>query len=146
MCFPGLRRLGARGRRHTARRPRSWPALLTGANLMSDGDWLERLDDGPLSDAEQDLIRAATGEEWALAEGLAGAPEPVADPEAPAIASLLRLASGTDVVSLLRARLREMFAPPGESRRAMDRERRSCAFAELYRTSALPGLDAAAGE
>ncbi len=121
---------------------------------MSDGDRLERLDvvaallgyDRPLSDAEQAVIRSATDQERALAEGMGGGPEPLAGPDAEAIAGLLRLASGTDVVSLLRAGLREEFVPPDGSRRALGREKRACAFAELYRTFALPGLDAAARE
>ncbi len=94
---------------------------------MSDGDRLERLDvvaallgyDRPLSDAEQAVIRSATDQERALAEGMGGGPEPLAGPDAEAIAGLLRLASGTDVVSLLRAGLREEFVPPDGSRRAL---------------------------
>ncbi len=94
---------------------------------MSDGDRLERLDvvaallgyDRPLSDAEQAGIRSATDQERALAEGMGGGPEPLAGPDA---------------------------VPPDGSRRALGREKRACAFAELYRTFALPGLDAAARE
>ncbi len=121
---------------------------------MHDRDRLERLDvvaallgyDGPLSDAEQVLIRSATGAERALAEGLAGGPEPLSGPDAEAMAGLLRLAGGTDVVPLLRAGLREQFVPPDGSHLVLGRERRTCAFAELFGKFALPGLDADARE
>jgi hypothetical protein len=115
---------------------------------MREGGWLERLDvvaalpsyDGPLSDPEQGVIRSATRWERALAEGLAGGPEPLSGPDAEAIAGLLRLAIGTDVVSLVRAVLRETFVPADGSRLALAREDRACAFTELFRTCALPGL------
>ena len=116
------------------------------APRSDEADAWVHADGTPLSDAEQDLIRSATDEEWALAEGLAGCPEPVADLAAPVIADLLRLAGGTDVASLLRAGLRQAFPPPDNAGDAMERDGRTAAFAGLYRTLALPGLDADARE
>ena len=122
-------------------------ALLSYDALRSDvaGAWVHA-DGTPLSEAEQDLIRLATDEEWALAEGLAGGSELVSDPHAPAIATLLRLSCGTDGAALLRAGLRHAFVAPAESRHPLARPERSAAFADLYRTLALPGLDAEARE
>jgi hypothetical protein len=116
-------------------------ALLTYDAPRSDvaDAWL-RADGTPLSGAEQDLIGSATEEEWALAEGLAGGPEPVSDPDAAVIADLLRLASGTDVASLLRAGLRQAFVRRDGSGHGIARER-TAASAERYRKLALPGLD-----
>ena len=91
-----------------------------------------RADGTPLSEAEQDLTRSATDEEWALAEGLAGGFELISDPLPPAIAALLRLASGTDAAALLRAGLRHAFVPPDDSTHALARAERSPAFADLY--------------
>ncbi len=121
-------------------------ALLTYDAARSDAGGARVHADGtPLSDAEQDLIRVASHDEWALAEGLAG-PEPVSDPDEDAIADLLRLASGTDVASLLRAGLRQAFLVPDGSRHALAPGERTAAFAGLFRTLALPGLDADARE
>jgi hypothetical protein len=121
-------------------------ALLTYDAQRSDAaDAWVRADGTPLSDAEQDLIGSATDREWALAEGVAGGPEPVFDPDAAVIADLLRLASGTDVAPLLRAGLRQAFLRPDGSSHGLARER-TAAFAERYRKLALPGLDAAARE
>lgn len=122
-------------------------ALLTYDAARSDAAGARVHADGtPLSDVEQDLIRVASHDEWALAEGLAGGPEPVSDPDADAIADLLRLASGTDVASLLRAGLRQAFLVPDGSRQALAPGQRTAAFAGLFRTLALPGLDADARE
>jgi hypothetical protein len=115
-------------------------ALLSYDSPRSDeADAWVRADGTPLSAAEQDLIRSATDEEWALAEGLAGGPEPVSDPDADAIADLLRLASGTDAAPLLRAGLRQAFLRPDGSGRGIAQER-TAVFAERYRQLALPGI------
>ena len=121
-------------------------ALLTyDAPRSDEADTWVRADGTPLSVAEQDLIRSATNDEWALAEGLAGGPEAVSDPDADAIADLLRLASGTDVASLLRAGLRQAFLRLDGSSHGIARER-TAAFAERYRKLALPGLDVDASQ
>jgi len=105
-------------------------ALLTYDAARSDAGGARVHADGtPLSDAEQDLIRVASHDEWALAEGLAG-PEPVSDPDEDAIADLLRQA----------------FLVPDGSRHALAPGERTAAFAGLFRTLALPGLDADARE
>jgi hypothetical protein len=122
-------------------------ALLTYDAARSDeADAWVRADGTPLGDAEQNLIGSATDEEWALAEGLLGGPDVVSDPDAPAMAALLRLASGTDVASLLRAGLRQAFLHPDGSGEALEPGERTAAFAGLFRTLALPALNAAARE
>jgi len=108
-----------------------------GASREADA-WIG-LDGEPCSANEAELIISATGEERRLAEALRGPPGmEMLEPDAEAIAGLLRLAADSPPAPVLAADLMHLI--PDDSQHAAARDERSAAFAELYRTLALPGM------
>jgi len=100
------------------------------------------LDGLPCSQNETELIISATGEEQRLAEALRGPRGmEMPEPDAEAIAGLLRLADGPPA-PVLAVGLLQKFLIPDDSRQAPARDDRIAAFAELYRTLALPRMAA----
>ena len=105
------------------------------------------LDGEPCSENEAELIIGATGEEQRLALALRGAPGmEVPEPDAEAIAGLLRLAEASPLAPVLAVGLCQKFLIPDDSWYSPAREERAGAFAELYRRLALPGMTADATE
>ena len=101
------------------------------------------LDGLPCSQNETELIISATGEEQRLAEALRGPRGmEMPEPDAEAIAGLLRLAD-VPPAPVLAVGLLQKFLIPDDSRQAPARDDRIAAFAELYRTLALPRMAAA---
>jgi len=101
------------------------------------------LDGEPCSENEAELIVTATGAERRLAEALRGPPvAEVAEPDAPTVAGLLRLAADSPRAPTLAAGLLQKFLIPDDSRHAPARDERAAAFADLYRMLALPGMSA----
>lgn len=103
------------------------------ANRSDLADFWTHADGRPYADDETALITSATLAEWELAGALRGAPDQPPGPAAPAVASLLRIADGTEAGSLLLLGLREVFldGKPDDP----DAE-----FAGVYRRLALPVL------
>lgn len=87
----------------------------------------------PCSDNEARLITGATDGEWLLAEAIRGTTG-LYEPDAEAIAGLLRLAAGSPIAGLLRLGLREAYldGEPGD---------RAAVFADIYQRLVLPGLE-----
>jgi hypothetical protein len=83
------------------------------APLSAGADSFRHRDGTPFTDGETALIASATDEEWLLAEALRGGPGQASDPDAAAVASLLRLADGTGAAPLLVLRLRRSLVHPG---------------------------------
>jgi hypothetical protein len=103
------------------------------------------LDGEPCSEDEAELIVTAAGAERGLAEALRGPPvAEAAEPEATAIAGLLRLAADSPQAPALAAGLLQKFLIPDDSRHAPARDEPAATFAELYRMLALPGMPAGA--
>lgn len=100
--------------------------------------WVHQ-DGMPYGDDEATLITSATIPEWELAEALRGGPGAAPDAASAPIASLLRLADGTDAATLLVLGLRKAFLDGRPDVRA-------AAFADVYGQLALPALDGDAGE
>lgn len=99
------------------------------------------------SDSEAELITSATSNERRLAEALRGQPgQQVPEPEAEAMAGLLRLASESPSAAQLASGLLQGFLIPDDSVHAQAREQAGPAFADLYRTLALPGMAAGAAD
>lgn len=110
------------------------------------GAWIG-LDGEPCSENEAELIVSATSEEGRLAEALRGSPgSELPEPDAEAIAALLRLADGLPQATIFASGLLQKFLIPDDSWPAPARDERAAAFAELYRTLALPGMAADATE
>jgi hypothetical protein len=90
----------------------------------------------------------ATADECRLAEalhGTPGGPGGAPEPDAPAIAELLRLAEGSPSSGSFAVGLRQAFLIPDDSWHAVAREDAAAAFADIYRRLALPGLSGEAG-
>ena len=90
----------------------------------------------------------ATADECRLAEalhGTPGGPGGAPEPDAPAIAELLRLAEGSPSSGSFAVGLRQAFLIPDDSWHALAREDAAAAFADIYRRLALPGLSGEAG-
>lgn len=99
-------------------------------------------DGRPYADDEAALITSATIAEWELAEGLRVGPEPLIspDPDAAAVAGLLRLASDSPAATVLALGLRGTFVPVGgQPHRALPHQA-ARALADLFRRLALPAL------
>lgn len=105
------------------------------------------LDGEPCSENEAELIVGATAEERRLAEALRGSPGmELPEPDAEAIAALLRLADDSPQATILAAGLLQKFLIPDDSWQAPARDEHAAAFTELYRKLALPGMAADATE
>ncbi len=116
-----------------------------GASREADA-WIG-LDGEPCSEIEAELSVSATGAERRLAEALRGSPGmELPEPDAGAIAALLRLADGSPQATVLAVGLLQKFLIPDDSWHAPARDERAAAFAELYRRLALPGMAADATE
>ena len=118
-------------------------AALVGLDLAASraADAWIGLDGEPCSENEAELIISATGAERQLAEALRGPPGgEVPEPDAEAIAALLRLAAGSPSGAVLAVGLRQKFLVPDDSWHAPARDECAVAFAELYRALALPAL------
>lgn len=105
------------------------------------------LEGNPFNENEAHLVVSATAEEWLLADALRGFPGaevPVPDEEA--IAGLLRLAEGSPQAPVLAVSLCQKFLIPDDSWHAPARGECASAFADLYRTLALPGMPPNAAE
>lgn len=93
------------------------------------------------ADSMTGVAATASPDERRLADALRGQPEGAAPgPDAPALAELLRLASGARAADDFVVGLRQVFLIPDDSRPPPGREARADAFAELYRRLALPRL------
>ncbi|HEX2321765.1 MAG TPA: hypothetical protein VHJ18_22525 [Streptosporangiaceae bacterium] len=104
--------------------------------------WIS-LDGEPCSEDEAELIVSATGTERRLAEALRGPPgTEVAEPEAVAMAGLVRLAADSPPAPALAVGLLQKFLIPDDSLPAPARDERAATFSELYRMLALPGMPA----
>lgn len=105
------------------------------------------LEGEPYSEHEADLVVSATVDEWLLAEALRGSPgTEVPVPKEEAIAGLLRLAAAAPRAPVLAVGLCQKFLIPDDSWHAPARSECTSAFADLYRTLALPGMAADATE
>jgi hypothetical protein len=97
------------------------------------------------TDAATALPGQATCDERRLAEALHGEPEGTPGPEAPALSELLRLAEGASTADTLVVGLEQAFLIPDDSWPSPARERRTDAFADVYRRLAMPGLSGESG-
>lgn len=99
------------------------------------------LEGEPFSEKEAELVVSATVEEWLLAEALQGSPgTEVPVPAEEAMAGLLRLAEASPQAPVLAVGLCQKFLIPDDSWHAPARGECASAFADLYRTLALPGM------
>lgn len=100
-----------------------------------------------VDDGEAELITSATNNERRLAEALGGPPDrQVPEGDAEAIAGLLRLASESPSAAEFAAGLLQGFLIPDDSVHAQARDQSGAAFADLYRTLALPAMSPGAAD
>lgn len=105
------------------------------------------LEGEPYSENEAELVTSATVEEWLLAEALRGSPgTEVPEQGEETIAGLLRLAEASPQAPVFTVGLCQKFLIPDDSWYAPARGECTSAFADLYRSLALPGMAADATE